>query len=92
MADHSGHDHGKDKARCRALLGQLSLYVDGEAEEALCDEIERHMAECEDCRIVVDTLARTVKLYRDHGHARLPGDARRRLYTALDISDYLDED
>jgi predicted anti-sigma-YlaC factor YlaD len=92
MAEHSGHDHNRDKARCRALLGQLSLYVDGEAEEALCDEIERHMAECEDCRIVVDTLARTVKLYRDHGHVRLPGDARRRLYTALDISDYLDED
>jgi predicted anti-sigma-YlaC factor YlaD len=89
MADHA---HRRDKAQCRALLKQLSLYVDGEAEQAICREIERHMAECEDCRIVVDTLARTVKLYRDYGHTRLPGDARRRLYAALDISDYLDED
>lgn len=89
MADHT---HRQDKEYCRTLLKQLSLYIDGEAEQAICEDIERHMAECEDCRIVIDTLTRTVRLYRDHGHTRLPGDARRRLYTALDISDFLDED
>ncbi|HEC22559.1 MAG TPA: zf-HC2 domain-containing protein [Chloroflexi bacterium] len=74
---------------CREMLGTLSLYLDGEAEESLCREIERHMAECEDCRIVVDTLAMTVKLYREHGQRSLPGEARRRLYAALDLTDFL---
>lgn len=41
---------------CRDMLGDLSDYLDGEASDEICAEIERHMASCEDCRIVVDTL------------------------------------
>lgn len=81
-------EHSHDRKQCRALLGVLSQYLDGEAEEALCREIERHMAECEDCRIVVDTLSKTISLYKEHGHARLPGDARQRLFAALDLQDF----
>jgi anti-sigma factor (TIGR02949 family) len=80
------HEHGS----CRDLLGALSAYLDGEAEEALCQEIERHMEGCENCRIVVDTLAKTVHLYRERGHTPLPDDARQRLYAALDLTDFLD--
>lgn len=87
----SEHSHEHDKAGCHALLNDLSAYLDGEAEEKLCQEIERHIKECEDCRVVVDTLSRTVKLYREHGHAHLPSDARQRLFVALDLSEYLDE-
>lgn len=86
MAEHT-HDH--DHESCRELLESLSLYVDGEAEDALCREIEQHMADCENCRVVVNTLDKTVKLYREHGHSRLPGEARERLYAALDLSEYL---
>lgn len=88
MAEHT-HDH--DTARCRAMLENLSVYIDGEAEEALCHEIERHMAGCENCRVVVDTLAKTVKLYREHGQTHLPGEARQRLYAALDINEFLND-
>lgn len=92
MTEHA-HDHGhdRDKKGCHALLGSLSDYLDGEAEDALCREIERHIKDCEDCRVVVDTLSRTVKLYREHGQTRLPQDARQRLYVALDLSEYLDD-
>lgn len=89
MSDAHTHEH--DTAKCHAILQDLSLYVDGEAEDALCEEIERHMAGCENCRVVVDTLAKTVSLYREHGHSHMPGEARERLYTALDLSDYLNE-
>lgn len=81
------HNHSE----CKRLLGTLSLYLDGEAEEALCTDIERHMAECPTCRIVLDTLSRTIKLYQEHGHATLPGGARRRLYAALHLEDYLQD-
>jgi predicted anti-sigma-YlaC factor YlaD len=88
MIKHHHHDH--DRSACHALLGGLSDYLDGEAEQALCDEIERHMEDCEDCRVVIDTLAKTITLYREHGHTPLPDDARQRLYAALDLSDYLE--
>lgn len=85
MTEHV-HSHNET---CRLLLRELSAYLDGEAEESLCREIERHMTECENCRVVVDTLARTIKLYRMSSHAYLPHDARQRLYAALDLSEYL---
>ncbi len=51
---------------CHDLLDYLSEYVDGELEnQALCEEIESHLADCEDCKVVVDTLEKTVYLYRE---------------------------
>lgn len=86
MSEHT-HHHGSEG--CRSLLEHLSPYLDGEAEEQICREIEQHMASCENCRVVIDTLAGTVRLYQEHGHSRLSGEARTRLYAALDLSDYL---
>lgn len=81
---------GKPKA-CRELLGSLSDFVDGLLEEALCAEIERHMADCTDCRIVVDTLRKTISLYRTApASEKLPYDVRRRLYHHLDLEEFLD--
>ncbi len=67
------------------MLGNLSDYIDGELEAELCAEIENHLACCENCRIVVDTLERTVTLYHDHGHEPLPDDVRTRLLAALSL-------
>lgn len=71
---------------CRDMLGNLSNYIDGELEAELCAEIEEHVAECVNCRIVVDTLKRTVTLYHDHGHEPLPEDVKTRLLAALDLT------
>ena len=73
---------------CRALLMELSDYLDETAPEGLCAEIERHMAGCPDCRIVVDTLRRTISLYRQMPKTEMPEDARERLYKALDLADF----
>ena len=67
------------------MLGSLSDYIDGELEAELCAEIEQHVAACVNCRIVVDTLKRTVTLYHDHGHEPMPEDVRQRLLAALDL-------
>lgn len=75
---------------CRQLLGSLSEYVDGELDEELCGALEEHLEDCEDCRIVVDTLRKTVYLY--HATATqedLPKDIRKRLYQSLNIEEFL---
>jgi predicted anti-sigma-YlaC factor YlaD len=79
-------DHHHD---CRDLLDGLSDYLDGEASSELCAEISRHMATCEKCRVVVDTLGMTVKIYRQLPREDLTEAARERLYKVLDLSDYL---
>jgi anti-sigma factor RsiW len=70
------------------LLKELSSYIDGEAAAELAAEIERHAAECEDCRIVVDTLRRTIRLYRQLPSPGLPEAARKQLYRSLDLSEH----
>jgi anti-sigma factor RsiW len=74
---------------CRDLLDGLSDYLDGEAPGALCAEIERHLAGCEKCRIVVDTLRKTVTLYHHLPQPEMPAQVRERLYKRLDLADYL---
>lgn len=76
----------RDNADCRELLGDLSDYLDGEAGAAACAEIERHLATCAECRIVVDTLRKTVYLYKELPKPELPGAARERLYKALNLT------
>ena len=81
-----------DVDNCRHMLGDLSDYLDGEASEEICAEIERHMTGCDDCRVVVDTLRKTVLLYRDLPQPAIPQSARQRLYQALDLEDYMGAD
>ena len=74
---------------CRDLLDGLSDYLDGEASAELCAEIRRHMSSCDKCRVVIDTLGKTVKLYRQLPKADMSEEARERLYKVLDLSDFL---
>jgi predicted anti-sigma-YlaC factor YlaD len=72
-------------AVCRELKDKLSAYLDGELESALCAEIERHLNGCDNCRVVVDTLNRTITLYRDYGQAAVPPDTHERLTHVLKL-------
>ncbi len=74
---------------CSQLLEPISEYISGEAADALCREIQAHLAECEDCRVVVDTIRKTIMLYRSGAAEDLPHDVRQRLYQRLDLSEYL---
>jgi anti-sigma factor RsiW len=76
-------------ARCPNLLENLSDYLDGAASAELCAEIERHLDGCTDCRVVVDTLRKTVALYHELPQPELPPEARLRLYKSLDLSEFL---
>ena len=71
--------------QCENMLGVLSEYIDGELDSVLCAEISRHMADCGNCRVVVDTLRRTVLLYREEGRRDVPEDAKARLYAVLNL-------
>lgn len=75
---------------CRELLSSLSDYVDGTLGEELCTELERHLSSCENCQIVVDTLKKTIYLYKvTTTSTELPDDIRQRLYHRLDLDEFL---
>ncbi len=80
-----------DEHHCPDLLPELADFIDGTAGIEVCAEIEKHMEECPDCRIIVDTLKKTVYLYRTReDELDFPSGFRERLFASLEIEDYLD--
>jgi anti-sigma factor (TIGR02949 family) len=53
--------------RCDEVLEQLSEFIDEETRAELCEEIRVHLAQCEDCRIEVDTVKKTIMLFQKKG-------------------------
>jgi len=84
------HDHLAGKNQCRDLLGNLSEFIDGTLKEELCTEIQEHMTGCENCRIVVDSLRKTIYLYQiTSPPPTVPDEVRERLYRRLDLEQFL---
>lgn len=82
------HDH----TNCEQLLGSLSEYIDGELTPELCEEIEKHLSGCDDCRVVLNTTKRTIDLvHAPIERPDLPDDVRERLFKRLNLDDYLDQ-
>ncbi|MBP6208472.1 MAG: zf-HC2 domain-containing protein [Anaerolineales bacterium] len=82
MTDHSHKN-------CKALLGSLSEYIDGELPAELCAEIEKHLEGCENCRVVLNTTKRTIDLVQLPVEETVPLDVRERLFKRLNLDDYL---
>ncbi len=74
-----------NEKRCKELLGQLSDYIDGELGAELCAEIERHLSGCDNCRVVVDTLRKTIILYKTQPRADVPDRVHEELIKVLDL-------
>jgi anti-sigma factor (TIGR02949 family) len=76
--------------QCKQLMGSLSEYIDGELQAEMCAKIEEHLQGCDNCRIVVDTLRKTVELYKQSsGQNDLPDGVRERLFLKLALADFL---
>lgn len=68
---------------CRDYISNLSDYLDGDLDAALCEEIEKHIGACTNCRIMVDSLRQTVTLCREGRPEALPKELEERLTSAL---------
>lgn len=85
MSGNLHHHHHHSDEECRELLAQINEYLDDELPEELRRELEAHLAGCEDCRVAVDTLNRTVHIYRalDDVPLELPDAVEARLMQRL---------
>jgi len=79
----------KHEQTCGELLASLSDYADGSLEESLCRELEQHLAACDDCRVVLNTLKKTVELYRTKANSEMPAGVRERLFRRLSLEELM---
>lgn len=76
-------DSSKPRMNCEEVLSQLSDYLDDEAREELCRAIEAHLHACHDCQVEVDTIKKTILLYRAERPMETPVAVSGRLQSAL---------
>jgi RNA polymerase sigma-70 factor (ECF subfamily) len=72
--------HGDDCRKVHELLGD---YLDQDLRDALCAELEKHMDDCPDCRVHVDSVKKVIRLYREAKGDDLPVDIRIRLQDVI---------
>ena len=63
---------------CKAILANISAYLDGELESTACDAIERHCQGCPTCAALVNGLRDTIGLCRQAASVPLPETVRQR--------------
>ena len=68
----------RPSARCRALLLELSQYLDGDLTAARRRTIERHINACTCCGPMAERLRTTLAVCRATGETRLPRAVRSR--------------
>ena len=72
------------KLSCQEVLDRLSEYLDEDAQTELRGEVDRHTGTCHDCRVEVDTLRRTIKIFRCDEQVVLPAPLAEKLQGALE--------
>ena len=69
---------------CKHVWDHVSAYIDGEVDEALRAEIDRHLETCEICSAVLDSTRNVVVLMADDRVFLLPAGFSERLHARLD--------
>jgi anti-sigma factor (TIGR02949 family) len=68
---------------CKEALEQLEACLDPETARELRDRIEAHLAQCPGCRVHIDTVKKTISLYRSEAPLECPEKVRERLHAVL---------
>ena len=69
---------------CQEVMDQLADYLDSDSQAELVEEVNLHVGSCVNCRVEVDTLRRTIMIYRCEERVMLPAELDERLRVALE--------
>ena len=69
---------------CDELYQRLTDHAEGVLEAEVCQEVERHLAECESCRLIRADLEDLSRLCREGEPVRLPEGVRQRIQSLLE--------
>ncbi|MDI6740464.1 MAG: zf-HC2 domain-containing protein [Candidatus Edwardsbacteria bacterium] len=73
---------------CRRMVSAFSDYIDKDMREAVCRKVDEHLKDCPDCRVYLDTLNKTITLYRDLGDVAVPRDIQSRLFATIRLATF----
>ena len=68
---------------CKDFLNELGEFMDGTLDQEIRDKLQKHVSECPNCWVVLDTSQRTIKVYKGLEPQTIPPDIHSRLMEAL---------
>ena len=68
---------------CKEFLTDLSDFLDEDIEPALRAQLDKHINECSNCWVVVDTCKKTMRVYKGMEPQSIPNEVEARLMDAL---------
>jgi len=82
-----------EHAYCNQLLKSMGEYLDGEANPEICRQIEEHIQGCDHCRIVVDTVRKTISLYHEEAISdEMPEKMKKHLFKELNLLEFISKE
>jgi anti-sigma factor RsiW len=75
----------KKAVTCKEVFNHICENLDEKINSPQCREIRRHLDRCPNCVAYLDSLKKTIRLYRGYPQPRLPEKARKNLHTQLKV-------
>lgn len=70
---------------CTDVAKHICENLDDQIHSEYCREIRRHLAECPNCTAYLDSLKKTVRLYKTEPFPRIPTGVRKHLFAVLKL-------
>lgn len=69
---------------CKDLMAELNSFLDDTADPNLRQELQRHVSECPNCWVIVDTTQKTLKVFKGMQAQEIPPGIESRVMKALE--------
>jgi anti-sigma factor (TIGR02949 family) len=69
---------------CKEFLQELTDYLDSTVDAELRVKLERHISECPNCFVILDTTQKTIKVYKGVEPQAIPEEVHIRLMKAVE--------
>ena len=69
---------------CKQFLQELNDYLDPSTDPAMKCHLEKHVNECPNCFVIVDTTKKTMQIYKGLEPQIIPENVKARLWKALE--------
>ncbi len=69
--------------KCSDVYLYICTNLDANLNSARCRQIKKHIAECPDCGAYLDSLRKTIYLYREYPTPHIPRSVHRRLFKTI---------
>jgi len=73
--------------RCTEVVEHICEHLDSDLDQKKCREIKQHIKNCPNCYAYLDSMKKTVHLYRIEKTPSVPKRLRTELFAILKLSD-----